>query len=231
MAAFIVYFETILSVYFVRGTLVVIIVTYILLAIAIECLYKDLNDFSIAQNKQNKELTIKGLRELKNRHKLLAHYTEELDQIFSLMAFLWYILVSVSLCIRVNTIIASEYSSANIEGWVSSIWSIGITLLIYIGVTMSASHINYESIHSALNIERLATCNTFKYETNFYFELILFLSKISVNPIVLTCYRFFAIKKFLILIIALVVIAYYLFVVHFQLIFNYIQKQAVNTSQ
>ena len=96
---------------------------------------------------------------------------------------------------------------------------------------MSASYVNYESIHSALNIERLATCNTFKYETNFYFELILFLSKISVNPIVLTCYRFFAIKKLLILIIALVVIAYYFFVVHFQLIVNYIQKQVVNTSQ
>ena len=101
--------------------------------------------------KQSRELSLKGLRELKKRHQLLGHYIQEIDFVFSFVVFLWYILVVVSFCIKVNTIIAGEYSSANIEGWVSSIWSIGITILIYIGVTLSASFVNYESIQSALN--------------------------------------------------------------------------------
>ena len=51
VAGLVVYSDTILSVYFVRGTLVVIIMTYILLTYSVENLYKDLNDFAIAQNK------------------------------------------------------------------------------------------------------------------------------------------------------------------------------------
>ena len=230
LAAFVVYIDTILCVYFVRGTLVVIIFTYILLNHSIETLYKDLNDFSVAQNKQSRVLTIKGLRELKNRHHLLAHFTQEVDSVFSFIVFLWYILVLVSFCIRVNTIITGEYSSANIEGWVSSIWSLGITFLIYIGATLSAALLTDQSIHSALNIEKLANSHPTKNDNIFYFELVLFLSRLHVKPIVLTCYNFFAINKFLILIIALVVIAYYFFVVHFDLIQVYIQQRVVNTS-
>lgn len=229
-AAFVVYIDTILCVYFVRGTLVVIIVTYILLNHSIEMLYKDLNDFTVSQNKQSRELTIKSLRELKNRHHLLAHFTQEVDLVFSFIVFLWYILVLVSFCIRVNTIIAGEYSSANIEGWISSIWSVGITLLIYIGVTLSAALLTDQSVNSALSIEKLANSPSTKNDNLFYFELVLFLSRICLKPNVLTCYKFFAIKKFFILIVALVVIAYYFFVVHFDLMRVFIEQRVVNTS-
>ncbi|XP_054152423.1 uncharacterized protein LOC128951199 [Oppia nitens] len=230
IAIIVVYVDTMLNVYFLRGTLVMIVVTYLLVCHSIEIMFKDLKDFSMAQNRQKRELTLKGLRELKNRHQLLSSLVYELDFIFSFMVFLWIVLVLISLCTRVNIIIGSEYSSANIEGWISSIWALGITLLIYIGVPLAASRLSSEFIDSVLAIEMLANTSTIKSDVIYYYELLLFLSRLSMNTILLTCYRFFEIKKQLILFIALIVIAYYFFVLHYTLV-NLNIKQVLTNNQ
>jgi len=215
MVSLILYLDTVLSVYFVRGTFIFVIISYILLCHSLQYLYTDLKDFSTMQYKQKSQLSVRGLRELRNRHYLLGVYVEQLDNIFSLPVFMWLALVLVSICIRVNTIIAEEYSSANLEGWVSSMWSIGVTVLIYIGVIMSGSLLCDEASESALRIELLATSNRDKNEESFYFGLMLFIARINASPVVLTCYKFFPIQKHIILVIALIAIAYYFFVVHF----------------
>jgi hypothetical protein len=130
------------------------------------------------------------------------------------------------LCTRVNTLIAGEYSSANIEGWVSSVWGFGITLLIFTGVSLSASSLVYEANHSALKIEQLATFQMDNIEDKFYFELLSFNSSINLSPVQLTCYRFFLIRKYFMLIIAFIVIVYSLFAVHF----NYIEINSEHKS-
>ncbi len=220
MVSIILYVDTVLHVYFIRGPLLFTIVLYILLCHSLEYLFKDLKEFSITQHKQKRRLTVKGFKELKHRHQMLAIYSEELDYIFSLSVFMWYIMVLISLCIRVNTIIAGEYSSADMEGWVSSIWGLGITLLLFTGISLSASSLTYEANHSALKIEQLATFEMDNIEDKFYFELLLFMSRISISPVQLTCYRFFPIRKYFMLIIAVIIITYSYFAVHFNHIEN-----------
>jgi hypothetical protein len=129
----------------------------------------------------------------------------------------------ISFCTRVNTLVAGEYSSANVEGWVSSVWSLGTTLLILTGISLSASSLTYEANHSATKIEQLATFQMDNLDNKFYFELLLFNSSVSLSPVQLTCYRFFPIRKYFMLIIAVIVIAYSLFVVHF----NYIETNLI----
>lgn len=88
-AAVIINIDTLLGVYFVRGSLIFVNITYVALGIALKRAFSDVAKFAELQAHYKRQLSLRALRELNQRHQVTTIYAEEMDDIFALPVFMW----------------------------------------------------------------------------------------------------------------------------------------------